>query len=65
MTPADLLAWREHMHWSGREAARQLGVAHGRLIAMEHGRSTIPRYIALACMALAAGLPPWPAAPAT
>lgn len=61
MIAADLEAWRAHMGWSRVEASRQLGIAPNRWTAMEHGRTRIPRYIALACMALAAGLPAWPA----
>lgn len=63
MTPAEFTAWREHLHLNGAEAARQLGIAPNTVTAYERGRSEVPRSIALACMAIAAGLPPWPASP--
>lgn len=61
MTPADFMSWRKHRGLTGAAAARALGVAPNTITAYEKGRTRIPLYIALACMALAAGLPPWPA----
>lgn len=57
MSPAEFDAWLDRMGFSGREAARKLGL----------GVNTVPRYLregaplttALACSALAAGLGPW------
>jgi transcriptional regulator with XRE-family HTH domain len=53
MTPAQLTAWRQDRGWSGAEAARQLGCARNSMAAWEAGRAEIPRYIELACVALA------------
>lgn len=58
MTPADLEAWRSRMGWSVREACRQLGLSQDRWRRMAEG-GRIPAHIALACAALAFGLPAW------
>ena len=58
MTPKSLTAWRERLGLNKSEAARRLGLARNSLEAYESGRSSIPTYIALACAALAFGLPP-------
>lgn len=67
MTPADLRAWQAHMGWSGREAARRLGVSSGTYRDWLAGTSrttgkpiTLPPLLGLACAALAAGMGPWP-----
>lgn len=59
MTAADLTAWRTALGISRAEASRRLGCAENSLAAYEAGKTRIPRYIALACAALAYGLPPW------
>lgn len=61
MTADDFIAWRAHLGISGAEAARRLGVSKNMPAAYEKGRP-IPLYVALACAALAFGLPPWRAA---
>jgi transcriptional regulator with XRE-family HTH domain len=59
MTPQTLLAWRERLGIRSRaEAARRLGVARNTYAAYEEGTRRIPLYIALACAALAHGVPP-------
>jgi hypothetical protein len=51
MTPADFRAFLTRMGWSDRYAARQLGASRNSIVAWkEHGA---PRYIGLACLALA------------
>lgn len=57
MTPADLSAWIAHMGWSDRKCARELGCSQNSIKAWR--RNGAPRYIALACAALAFGLPEW------
>jgi len=59
MTPLQLREWRASHNWSRREAAEALGVSPSRLFDYEAGRqrgsghsAPIPRYIALACIAL-------------
>lgn len=59
MTAADLTAWRTTLGVSRAEASRRLGIAENTLAAYESGRTRIPLYVALACAALAYGLPPW------
>lgn len=66
MTPADLLAWREHMGYTHRTAAEALGVTLATYQSWERGKAfstgkptTIDQRTALACAALAAGLAPW------
>lgn len=66
MTPAELAAWRSHMGYSQRAAARALGLALTTYQQMESGISRqtgklvdVDRRTALACAALAADLDEW------
>ena len=59
MTPADWTAWCLHLGISNAEAARRLGISKNMPAAYEYGRRKIPAHIALACAAIAYGLPPW------
>lgn len=59
MTPTDFIAWREHLGINRAEAARRLGCGENQPRIWEEGTTPIPPYIALACAALAYGLPPW------
>lgn len=58
MTSAALKAWRERMRFSQYEASRRLGCSRNAYIGWENGENRIPLYIALACQAIANGLPP-------
>jgi transcriptional regulator with XRE-family HTH domain len=58
MTPASLTAWRENLRLNRSEACRRLGLSRNALESYEKGERRIPLYIALACAALAFGLPP-------
>lgn len=58
MTADSLLAWRARLHFNRSEAARRLGVSRNAYAAYETGRSPIPLTVALACAAIAHGLPP-------
>ena len=67
MTPAEFRAWQAHMGLTVRAAAELLDVAPSTVQAYRTGisRSTgqpvaVPRVVALACAALAAGLGPLP-----
>jgi DNA-binding XRE family transcriptional regulator len=53
-TPAALIAWREKLGISQREAAKALGTARQSYSNYEAGKAAIPKFIALACQALAA-----------
>lgn len=57
MTPADFIAWRERLHLNRVEAASALGMSRNTVTAYEQGRVSIPHYVALACAAVAHGLP--------
>jgi DNA-binding transcriptional regulator YiaG len=58
MTPASFLAWRLRLGLTVKAASIALGCSRTSVHAWETGTAKIPRYIALACQALANGLPP-------
>jgi DNA-binding XRE family transcriptional regulator len=57
MTPATLAAWRTRLGFNKTEAAKALGLSRNGYDYYEAGRSRIPLHIALACAAIAHGLP--------
>jgi transcriptional regulator with XRE-family HTH domain len=57
MTPETMKEWRKRLNLSLDKASVVLGCSKNTLIAYER-RGNIPRYIALACAAIAFGLPP-------
>jgi hypothetical protein len=59
MTNNDFKAVQEHLGVSRAELCRRLGIALNTGTAYAKGRVTIPPYIALACAALVADLPPY------
>jgi len=59
MTPTTLKQWRERMNLNKTEAALALGLSPNGYHAYETGWSRIPRYVALACSAIAMNLPPY------
>jgi transcriptional regulator with XRE-family HTH domain len=59
LTAKVLLAWRERMGFSQRDACTALGCSRGAWAAWETGRQQPPRYIGLACAALALGMKPY------
>ncbi len=61
MTPADLQHFLAERHLSQRRACLALAVSQDRMRRWLAGEQRIPRHIALACAALAYGLPEWPA----
>lgn len=60
MTPASFLAWRLRLYGprGATAAADALGCSRTSIKTWETGTHKVPRYIALACQALANGLPP-------
>ena len=58
MTPASFLAWRLRLGLDKKAAAIALGCSRNYIYSLESGSTKIPLYIALACQALANGLPP-------
>ena len=56
LTGATLQAWRERMGYSQRDAATALGCSRGAWANWESGAHDVPRYIGLACAALALGM---------
>jgi len=61
MTPADLQRFIDERHWTRKEFGAALEVSQDRLRRMLAGSVRVPRHIALACAAIDAGLPAWPA----
>jgi hypothetical protein len=58
MTPADLEAFRARMQWTRKKLGAELDISQNRLRRLLDGLVPIPRHIALACAALAMGVPP-------
>jgi transcriptional regulator with XRE-family HTH domain len=56
---ASLAAWRERMGFSQRDAAEALGCSRQAWADWENGVRRTPRYIGLACAALALGMKPY------
>lgn len=59
LSGATLVAWRDRMGFSQREACDQLGCSRGAWAGWETGKQPVPRYIGLACAALALGMKPY------
>lgn len=51
-----IAAWRTRMGYSRADGAEALGCTLSELAGWESGKQPIPRYIKLACMALALGI---------
>lgn len=60
MTPQTFRSWRKRLHLTQREAGDLLGLSREAIVDIEAGRTPIRRAIALACAAIAQGLPPAP-----
>jgi predicted transcriptional regulator len=58
MTPTALAAWMTRLHFNKVRAASELGIARSTLDRYLDGSVSIPQSIALACAAIAHGLPP-------
>lgn len=58
MTPASLTAWMARQKLNKVETAAALGIARTTLDRYLDGRTEIPKLVALACAAVAHGLPP-------
>jgi transcriptional regulator with XRE-family HTH domain len=58
MTPASLTAWMARLRLNKSEAASALGIARSTLDRYLSGETAIPPVVALACAAIAHGVPP-------
>lgn len=61
MTPAEFTAWKTQMGLSIPAAANALGISESSVSRYLSGSHAIPRYIELACAALAVGVTGYPA----
>lgn len=52
----ELAAWRKRMGYNTRQAPEELGCSRAAYLGWEAGRKPVPRYIGLACTALAIGV---------
>jgi transcriptional regulator with XRE-family HTH domain len=57
MKPASIITMRKRLDLSQRALAQRLAIGTRTLSNYETGKTPIPRYVALACAALAFGLP--------
>lgn len=60
MTHTDLQRFIDERHWTRKQFGAALDISQDRLRRFLAGDQRIPRHMALACAALAYGLPPWP-----
>lgn len=60
MIPSDLTAWRKRLGLNKVQAAEAIGCHRNAIADWEAGRQPIPKYIALACAAVEAGITPHP-----
>lgn len=63
MTPDQMKDWRNRLGLNGTKAAEALGCNRNALAGWEAGKHPIPKYIALACAAIALGVPPMGTSP--
>ena len=61
MTPQQFKAWRKRLGLTQARAADAIGMSLTQIKNYEAGRADIPRYVELACAALALGLNRYPA----
>ena len=59
LTPQQMKAWRDRLHYSQRDAAHALGCSRSAWSNWETGTVRVPLYIALAMAALALGIRPY------
>lgn len=56
MTAASLTAWRARLGFSKTRAAHELGCSRQSITTWENGTYPVPKFISLACAAIALGL---------
>jgi transcriptional regulator with XRE-family HTH domain len=59
MTADDMRDWRKRLGLDLKDAAEALGCSRNSIPRWEAGKTEIPRYVALACAAIALGVPPY------
>jgi transcriptional regulator with XRE-family HTH domain len=60
MSPEALIAWRKRLDLTQTAAAIALGCSRRSLHTWERGETEIPKYIGLACAAIALGVTEYP-----
>ena len=60
MKPETLIAWRERLHFTQKEASMALGCPYRTYQAWENGENAMPSHLGLACAALSLGVKAYP-----
>lgn len=60
MSPADFRQWMSALDLSGADVVRLTGLTKNTVTKYQRDGVEIPRYVALACAAIARDIRPWP-----
>lgn len=60
MSPADFRQWMTALDLSGADVVRLTGLTKNTVTKYQRDGTEIPRYVALACAAIARDIRPWP-----
>jgi DNA-binding XRE family transcriptional regulator len=60
VTKTDLIEWRRRLSLTQEQAAGSIGCSKRSIVIWEQGARDVPKYIALACAAIALGVTEYP-----